>query len=273
MRCISDAVREFGGRPEATVLGFGDRAPAPMAAFANGALAHALDYDDLTPWGQHAGSSVIPVVLALAERQGGVSGRDVAAAIAVGQDMFARLRCHVGWRKDWNLGSVFGVFAATAAAGRILGMSTEQVQNALGIATQQSCGVMEVVAGLGGDFRGMYAGFSAKGAVLAAMLADRGLTCSDSPFEGQYGVFNTYFNGDYDRSAMLSALGEDLRGDSTLYKRWPAVGTSHSHVHATVRIMTTHGSTRMTSTRSGSTSATTTTSCARHWSRGELPGR
>ena len=56
------------------MLGFGGRVPAPMAAFANGALAHALDYDDLTPWGQHSGSSIVPAVLAVAERHGAVSG-------------------------------------------------------------------------------------------------------------------------------------------------------------------------------------------------------
>ena len=112
----------------------------------------------------------------MAERRGGVSGRDLIAAVAVGQDIFARLRCHVGWRKDWNLSSVLGVFAAAAAGAKVLGLTADQTQHALGIASQQSCGVMEVVAGTGSDLRGMYAGFSAKGAVLAAVLAQRGLT-------------------------------------------------------------------------------------------------
>ncbi|HEX3678626.1 MAG TPA: MmgE/PrpD family protein [Galbitalea sp.] len=240
VRGLVDLVRESGGRPEASLLGFGGRAPAIMAAFANGALAHSLDYDDLTPWGQHASSSVVPAVFAIAQRMGGVPGQDMIAAVAAGQDIFARLRRHVGWRKDWNLGSVMGVFAATAAAARILGMTREGIHNALGIATQQSCGVMEVVAGTGGDFRGMYAGFSAKGAVLATLLAQQGLTCVEAPFEGRYGIFNTYFDGRYDREGMLADLGRDYRGGSTLYKTWPSVGTSHSHIHATVQIVNAH---------------------------------
>ena len=56
VRAAVDTVHEMGGRPEATVLGFGHRAPAAMAAFAIGALAQALDYDDLSPWRQHAES-------------------------------------------------------------------------------------------------------------------------------------------------------------------------------------------------------------------------
>ena len=151
--------------------------------------------------------------------------------------MFARMRRHVAWRKDWNLGSAFGVYAATAASARVLQLSTRQTQSALGIATQQSSGVMEVVAGVGGDFRGMYAGFSAKGAVLATMLAQKGMTCVGSPFEGQYGIFNTYFRGEYEREGMLDQIGADFQGSSTLYKRWPAVGTSHSHIHAVLGLM------------------------------------
>ena len=96
-------VRENGGTPQATLWAFGGGAPAMWAAFANGALVHGLDYDDLTPWGQHCGSTIIPAVVALAERQGGVSGRDLIAAIAVGQDLFARLLRYAGWQKDWNV--------------------------------------------------------------------------------------------------------------------------------------------------------------------------
>ena len=66
-RGVIDILRESGGAPQSTVLAFGGKAPALMAALANGALAHCLDYDDQTPWGQHCASSIIPAVFALAE--------------------------------------------------------------------------------------------------------------------------------------------------------------------------------------------------------------
>ena len=108
VRSVVDLVIDSAGKPEATILAFGGRVPADQAAFANGAMAHCLDFDDQTPWGQHAASSIVPAVLAVAERRGGVSGRDLIAAVAAGQDLFARLRRNVRWRKDWNLSTVDG---------------------------------------------------------------------------------------------------------------------------------------------------------------------
>ncbi|MEU1903581.1 MmgE/PrpD family protein [Streptomyces hygroscopicus] len=62
-------------------------------------------------------------------------GAELIAAVAAGQDLFARLRGNVGWRKDWNLSAVLGVFAATAAAGRVMGLPGERLADALGIAS------------------------------------------------------------------------------------------------------------------------------------------
>jgi 2-methylcitrate dehydratase PrpD len=240
VRPVIDLVRESAGTPEATVLAFGGRVPADQAAFANGAMAHCLDFDDQTPWGQHAGSSIVPAVLAVAERRGGVAGRDLIAAVAAGQDLFARLRRNVAWRKDWNLSTVIGVFAATAAAARVLSLSPVQLANALGIASMQCSGVMEVVAGPGSDLRGVYAGFSARGAVVATLLAANGLRGVRRLFEGTYGFFATYFPDGHDREAMLAGLGTEFTGSGTLYKPWPSVGTSHSHIQATLQLVAEH---------------------------------
>ena len=73
VRGIVDLVLETGGRSESTVIGFGGSVPAAQAAFANGAMAHCLDFDDRTPWGAHSSSSAVPAAFALAERKGGVS--------------------------------------------------------------------------------------------------------------------------------------------------------------------------------------------------------
>jgi 2-methylcitrate dehydratase PrpD len=239
-RAVADIVREAGGAPQATLLGWGGKAPAVMAAFSNGALSHCLDYDDMTPWGQHATTSIVPAVFALAERRGGVSGQDMIAAVAAGQDLFARLRRFVEWKKDWNLSTVAGVFAGTAAAGRVMGMEPALIAAALGIATMQSAGVMEMVSGQGSDLRGLYAGFSSKGVVLAALMAEKGISGIDRAFEGPHGILNTYFGGRYDRAAILDGLGRDFQGAGTLYKRWPAVGTSHCHIKAMIDVVTTH---------------------------------
>jgi len=239
-RTVIDMVRENGGRPECSVLGFTDRVPAAWAAFANGAMAHCLDFDDLTPWGAHASSSIIPAALAIAERRGGISGRELITAIAIGQDIFARMRCHVDWRKDWNISTVLGVFAATASAGRLLGLSHTGMASALSLAAMQSAGTMDVIYGIGGDLRCIYAAFSAKAAVVSAMLAEKGIVGTKTTFEGENGFFKTYFDNRFDREAMLKGLGRDFMGGSTLYKPWPAVGPAHSHIYATIQLVTAH---------------------------------
>lgn len=234
---VARIVRENGGAPDCTLLGFGGKAPALMAALANGSLAHCLDYDDQTPWGQHCASSIVPTVFALAERRGGVSGREMIAAVAAGQDIFARLRCNVAWKKDWNLSTVLAVYAATAAGARVAGLTAPQISAAMGIASMGSSGIMEMVAGRGSDLRGLYAGFSAKGAVLAVLMAEQGVSGIDRLFEGTYGVFGSYFGGQYDRAAMVQGLGTEFLGSGTLFKRWPCVGTAHSHMKAAIDIV------------------------------------
>ncbi|MFL9963867.1 MmgE/PrpD family protein [Paraburkholderia sediminicola] len=237
VRALVELLQESGGSEESTVLGFGGKLPAISAAFANGSMAHCLDFDDQTPWGAHAASSIIPSVFAIAERMGGVSGRRLITAVAIGQDLFARLRCNVGWNQNWNLSSMVGAFSATASAAYILELSAEQTSHALGIASQQSCGTMEVIFATGSDLRGMYAGFTAKGAVIAALLAQKGITGISTLFEGKAGIFNVYFGGKYDREKMLDGLGERFLGGTTLYKAWPAVGNSHTYIHATIELM------------------------------------
>ena len=88
---LLDLVRRAGGAPESTLLGSSSRVPASMAALANGATAHALNYDDVFPGGGHLGVVTLPAALAVAERRGGVSGRGLLAALAAGIEIMARL--------------------------------------------------------------------------------------------------------------------------------------------------------------------------------------
>jgi 2-methylcitrate dehydratase PrpD len=240
VRGVANLIRESGGRPESTVLGFGGRVPAMMAAFVNGAMAHCLDFDDHAPEGHHPSSSIVPAAFAVAERKGGISGRDMIAAVAAGQELFLRLRRNVQWSQDWHLTTVLGVFSAAATAGRILDLSREQIVDAFGIASMQSCGTMELAYGVGSDLRGMYAGFSTKGAVLAALLAEQGISGIKTIFEGRAGLFNVYFDGKYDRANMLQGLGSEFTGGSILYKPWPSCGASHPYIHATIELIQQH---------------------------------
>lgn len=237
VRPIIDLVTEAGGKEEATVLGFGHRLPAAAAAFANGTLAHGLDFDSQTPWGAHPDSSLVPAVLAIAERVGGVSGEQLITAVAIGQELFIRLRCNVRWNMDWNLSSAVGVYSGTAACGALLGLNAEQIANAMGIVSLNAGGTMEQIFGIGSDLRGLYAGFIAQSCVTAALLAQKGMLGMRNVFEGEAGVFKVYFGGEYARDKMVEGLGQTFLSAGMTYKYWPAVGNAHTYIHAAVELM------------------------------------
>ena len=80
---VIDYVKENGGRKESTIMVYGGKVPSAEAAFANGMMAHALDFDDTHDEAViHANVSVMPAALAMAEGKGGVSGKDLIEAIA-----------------------------------------------------------------------------------------------------------------------------------------------------------------------------------------------
>ena len=115
-----------------------------------------------------------------------------------------------------------------------------QLTHAFGVASMQAGGVMELVTGLGSQLGGLYAGFPARAAVTAALLAQKGTTGHQAVFEGRLGFFAAYFGGKYDRAAMVADLGVDFKGSYTLYKPWAAIGTAHSHIHAMIDVVTRH---------------------------------
>jgi 2-methylcitrate dehydratase PrpD len=241
IQSVMEIVRESGGKPECTILGFNDRAPPLMAAFANGAMAHCLDFDDMGPDGNHSSSYLIPAVFAAAEHVGGISGKQLITAVAIGQDVFFRLRRSLQQRLDWLVTTVLGAFSATAGVAYVLRLNEEQIVNALGIASLGSCGTLELRFGTNSDLGELYAGFVAKSAVLSAWLAKKGVTGTQSVFEGKAGVMNVYFEGEYDRARILAGLGQRFEGSTIQYKPWPTCGISHTYIHATLELVRKHG--------------------------------
>ncbi|MFJ5698656.1 MmgE/PrpD family protein [Arthrobacter sp. NPDC093139] len=234
---IIELVTDAGGKGEASILGFGGRVPAPAAAFANGTLAHGLDYDSQTPWGAHPDSSLVPALLALGERKGDVTGQELITAVAIGQELFIRLRCNVGWHMDWNLSGAVGVYSGVAACGALLGLNAQQIAHAMGIVSLTAGGTMEQIFGIGSDLRGLYAGFIAQSCVNAVLLAQKGMLGMGNLFEGEAGVFKVYFNGEYNREKMLENLGSEYLSAGMTYKYWPAVGNAHTYIHAAIEML------------------------------------
>jgi 2-methylcitrate dehydratase PrpD len=130
----TSAARAWRGT-EASILLSGLRASEPGAAFANGCLTNALDIDDgYRPIKGHPGAVVFPAALAAAESRG-ASGRELLAALVAGYEVAIRagIALHAGYREYHGSGA-WGALGAAAAAGRLLGLSADQLTHALGIA-------------------------------------------------------------------------------------------------------------------------------------------
>jgi len=236
-------VTEWGGKGESTLIRHGARVPSVWAALANAMMGHSLDYDDTYEHDEgaamHPGVSVIPACLALAERKGGVCGRDFITALAVGIDVICRLaiapRLALEERR-WAYPSLFGYFGAAAGASKILGLGKEAIVNALGIAYSQAAGNAQCVYD-GALTKRIQPAFSASGGVLSALLAARGITGSTNTFEGGAGLYRIYLHGKYDPSSVTKDLGERFYVTEVSFKPYPCCRYTHSSIDATLQLV------------------------------------
>lgn len=241
-----DMVGEWGGREQSTVIAYGGKYPAPSAALVNGAMVHALDYDDGHPVAQvHIGCVVVPTGFAAGERTGGVSGGEFIVALALGSDFMARLGLaslpHGSLiRSGWHPTAIYGYFGAAAVAARIFHLDKERVVNALGIVYHQSAGNSQCVED-GAMTKRIGPGLAARGGLTAALMAERGITGAQRVLEGQYGVFNQYMKGDYDRNILTDGLGEKFEGENIGQKPYPCCGFSHPFIDAVLSLKSKYG--------------------------------
>ncbi|HEX78179.1 MAG TPA: MmgE/PrpD family protein [Dehalococcoidia bacterium] len=242
---IVEMVKEGGGKEESTIIAFGGRVTAWMAAFANGTMGHPLDYDDThDPAIVHPTAHTIPAAFAIAERIGGVNGEDFITAVALANDMVCRLGLALNkglFGYGWLRPVVLGFFSSTAAAGKLLGLNRDQMVNAFGLVLNQVAGSLEPVHTPGSAFRAIRDAFSAKAGVLSALMAERGVPGDRNSLQGKYGLFNLYFQGDYDPTRLTAELGKRFEGVNVSFKPWPACRNAHPFITATLDIVKGNG--------------------------------
>ncbi|HEY7301297.1 MAG TPA: MmgE/PrpD family protein [Xanthobacteraceae bacterium] len=226
-------MQNLGGRPESTIIGSGVKVSAPNAAFANGALVHALNYDPIGSDIGHVGVVCLAAPLAMAEAIGGVSGADFLAASAAACEISARITAAIartGRRPSEKFlsGQLLSYFGAAAGAGRVLGLDATQMQSALGLALMQMSGSRQIV--LCGDppAKAIYGAFPNQGGVLAALLSREGLRADCDVAGEPAGLYPMIYGGDCDVAALSEGLGAQFLLDEVEFKLWP----TSNHVHA-----------------------------------------
>jgi len=232
---------ETGG--PCSVVGHDRKVGAPAAAFLNSVMSHALDFDDTHDRAHlHCGCTVIPAALAVAEIRRPIDGRLFLSAVSVGTDMTARLglACHRGpFDAGWVYTTIFGVMGATAACGKVLGLSKDELLNAFGIAYSQASGNGQCVRD-GALSKRLQPAFAARDAVYATMLAKEGLTGARNVLEGDDGMMNQYVRGDYDRNILLGELGSRYEVSRLSFKPYPSCRINHVFIDAISRLKQRH---------------------------------
>lgn len=235
---------ESGGKKESTILGFGERVPAHMAAFANGAMAHALDFEDAHDLALvHPNAASVPAALAVAESVGHVNGKDFIAALAVGCDIVCRLG--LAFKENpgeygWYIPPILGSFGAAAAAGKLLKLDETGILDAFSLTLCQATCSAELRYSPRSDIRSVRDAFAAKAGVLSARLAQKGVKGFDHPFEGKAGLFRLYSNGRYDGLQLTEGLRTKFEGANISFKPWPACRGTHTYIEAALHILKEH---------------------------------
>jgi len=236
---IYDLVNEAGGNPECSILGFGGKTSCRQAAFVNGALTHAMDFDDSVGVEKplvHPTGSTFPSALAISEKIGGVSGKRFITAIALGNDLGPRLASCVNGNvvTDYKMFPIttFGVFSATAVSCKLLELSESQLVCALGLALNRVAGVTKGL--FGSELREIRDGLVGKEGTLCAFLAQKGVAAVSNGLEQ---LFDTFYTDDYTFENLTKDLGNVFRGAEVGFKPWPSCLGTHHYVQATLDVV------------------------------------
>ncbi len=236
--------RESGGNRQATAIGEAARLPAANAALVNGTLAHSLDFDDThLPSVLHPSSSIIPAALALGEAEGSTGG-ELLTAVAVGDEICVRLgmasydpeiRNSIFFENGLHATSIVGTLGAAAAGATLLGLDSDQIADAIGIAASMGAGILEANR-TGGSVKRIHCGWASHAGVNAALMARYGLTGPPTVLEGRFGFFRAYSEGRFDRGAILDGLGEDWELPRIFYKPYPTNHFTHAGIDAALAL-------------------------------------
>ncbi len=204
-------INELGGNAQSTLISTGEKTSGIMAALLNGTISHIVELDDVHKASiLHAGSAVIPAALAAAEMIG-ADGKSLIEGIVVGYETAIRIGEAVtpAHYYYWHTTGTVGTFGAAAAAGKILGLTEEQMVHALGTAGTQAAGLWEFLAD-GAMSKHMHPGKSCMNGLLAAMLAEKGFTGASAILEGEKGFIRATAQ-EFDLAKITTGLGEGFK--------------------------------------------------------------
>jgi 2-methylcitrate dehydratase PrpD len=241
-RTIADfAAREGGGQPESTIIASGKKTLSARAALANGTMALGFEFADFNGAGRPYPFAVT-APLALAESHYR-SGRDLVLAIVIGYEVIGRVTKATMQPAKGPSGfyvpALYGTFGAAAGAARVLGLSVDHTNYALGLAAAFTGGTFQGHEE-GAWQRSLNGGMASERGVTAALLAQTGFRATELGLEGVQAFCNMYCNGHLDQAVLLDNLGESYEITRRWAKAYPMNLTLHAPVEALLKILRIH---------------------------------
>ncbi|MBF2754230.1 MAG: MmgE/PrpD family protein [Gammaproteobacteria bacterium AqS3] len=226
-----------------TLVGRSERADLIDAALINGAIGHALDYDDAIPAALgHATVPVAPVVLGLGAELG-ASGERALRAFLAGYETECAIGGYFGekhYARGYHATGTIGTFGAAAAAALLLGLDAGQTARALSLAATQASGLKSLFGSMG---KPLHAGRAAADGLLAARLVARGFDSIADGLEVRQGAGHVLAGNEPDEAISLDRFGEQIRG--TLFKYHAACYGTHAPIEAARDFRSAHGAERI----------------------------
>jgi len=236
---LRDIYREMGGAPQATLFGFGDKMPAVNATLVNSLMIRALDFNDIY-WKEDPShpSDLIPAALGAGE-MAGVSMKDVIVAIVLAYEFEQRL-CEFavpGVReRKWHHATLTQ-FVSPIAAGKVLGLSVDQMVNAIGISGSHNHTIGCPTAGKLTMMKNTVDPMAVQSGVLAALMAQKGYTGTEAVFEGKEGLMDV-FGPEWAMEKLIGGLGEKYKIMKCSMKAFPTEALTHTHLSAVLKAVT-----------------------------------
>lgn len=241
---VADVGQDFGATGKSSIWGRGWQTAPSIAALVNGTAAHAVEMDDRHHnLNIHNGGATVPAAIALAELTG-ASGRELVLAVACGYEVAFRVaRASMKTITKFYWVSIRNIWGSVGASAKILGLDKRHMMSAFGIAGGMASGLWEFKNDPFGTMskRVQGGGWPSQSGVMAALLAERGLTGPGTILEGEYGLLNSFSSEDPKPAALVDGLGDGFEMVHFETKAYATVGGYGVVVEAARSLRDEHG--------------------------------
>lgn len=229
---------EIGASGPATVIGSGKEMDVVSASLANALMVRSMEYNDIY-WKQDPShpSDIIPAALACAERAKS-GGRELIVGIALGYELECRM-CEAAFPgirdRGWHHATLTA-FVSPVVAARMLHLSSEQMQHAIGISGSARCTLGAVTAGRLTMMKNTVDHLATQSGVFAALLAERGYTGPEHVIDGKEGLVYC-FGPKWKLEVLTEGLGASWRITQCGMKFFPTEALTHTPISAVLDLV------------------------------------